>query len=87
MQKPAVNLVFALTIGRSIDILQYHQTEQHKYIYDTMDTIKFYIGEENGVVVEKNNFTESIFAEQYKQAIKVIGSMLEVEVHNPMIYP
>lgn len=52
-----------------------------------MDTIKFYIGEENGVVVEKNNFTESIFAEQYKQAIKVIGSMLEVEVHNPMIYP
>lgn len=52
-----------------------------------MDTIKFYIGEENGVVVEKNNFTESIFAEQYKQAIKVIGSMLEVGVHNPMIYP
>lgn len=42
-----------------------------------MDTIKFYIGEENGVVVEKNNFTESIFAEQYKQAIKVIGSMLD----------
>lgn len=42
-----------------------------------MDTIKFYIGEENGVVVEKNNFTESIFAEQYKQAIKVIGGMLD----------
>lgn len=51
-----------------------------------MSVTKFYIGEENGVVKERYDFKESIFLEQYKQAIKVIGGMLELpENENPNI--
>ena len=35
-----------------------------------MEKIKFYIGEENGVVKEGSDFNESIFSEQYKKPSK-----------------
>lgn len=41
-----------------------------------MDQIKLYKGEENGIVVEKENWDDSIFSEQYSQAISSINNML-----------
>ena len=38
--------------------------------------IKFYCGEENGVVVEKDVIDESIFKEQYSKAIKLIDHII-----------
>lgn len=58
----------------------------NKIINQTMGKIKFYIGEENGVVREGSDFNESIFSEQYQQAIKIVGSMLELPKNeNPNI--
>lgn len=39
--------------------------------------IKFYCGEENGVVIEKDVIDESIFKEQYTKAIKLIDHIVE----------
>ena len=38
---------------------------------------RYYKGEENVVVVEKNNFTESLFREQYIQALQLVIDHLE----------
>lgn len=44
-----------------------------------MNSIKFYKGEENGLVVETDNMVESIFVEQYIQAFKQIDKLLCIE--------
>lgn len=36
-----------------------------------MEKIVFYVGDETGVVVEDKNFSESLFCEQYKSALKL----------------
>lgn len=41
-----------------------------------MSEISFYIGEENGIVKEKDHFSDSIFKEQYEQGLNVIESLL-----------
>ena len=40
-----------------------------------MEPIKFYIGQESGIVVENKDFAMSIFAEQYKQALQICQSI------------
>lgn len=40
-----------------------------------MEPIKFYIGQESGIVVEKDNFASSIFAEQYKQTFEIFNQI------------
>lgn len=40
-----------------------------------MEPIKFYIGQESGIVVENKDFDKSIFAEQYKQALQICQSI------------
>lgn len=40
-----------------------------------MEPIKFYIGQESGIVVENKDFATSIFAEQYKQALQICQSI------------
>ena len=42
-----------------------------------MEPIKFYIGQESGIVVEKDNFASSIFAEQYKQTFEIFNNIWE----------
>lgn len=38
-----------------------------------MEPIKFYIGQESGIVVENKDFATSIFAEQYKQTFEILN--------------
>lgn len=52
-----------------------------------MSEITFYLGEENGIVNEKDHFSDSIFSEQYKQALNVIESLLNSPSEdNPNIF-
>ena len=52
-----------------------------------MSEIIFYLGEENGIVNEKDHFSDSIFSEQYKQALNVIESLLNSPSEdNPNIF-
>lgn len=40
-----------------------------------MEPIKFYIGQESGIVVENKDFDKSIFAEQYKQTFEIFNNI------------
>lgn len=42
-----------------------------------MDTIKFYRGEENGIVKERGEYAQSIFSEQYVQSLKILEGLIE----------
>jgi len=42
-----------------------------------MPQIKFYQGEENGVIIEKNDYANSLFKHQYRQAIKTLSNTYE----------
>ena len=41
-----------------------------------MNTIRFYRGEENGIVKEEAKFAESLFREQYVQALIAVDKIL-----------
>lgn len=40
--------------------------------------LKFYVGEENGVIVEKANYTESLFTKQYCQALSIFSYINDI---------
>ncbi|MCQ2313123.1 MAG: hypothetical protein MJZ84_06735 [Paludibacteraceae bacterium] len=40
-----------------------------------MEPIKFYIGQESGIVVEDKDFDKSLFAEQYKQTFEIFNNI------------
>ena len=44
-----------------------------------MEPIKFYIGQESGIVVENKDFDKSIFAEQYKQAFEIFNNIWDAQ--------
>lgn len=44
-----------------------------------MEAIRFYAGQENGVIVEKDNFSQSVFYEKYQQAFSVFSRIWESE--------
>ena len=44
-----------------------------------MEAIRFYAGQENGVIVEKENFSQSVFYEKYQQAFSVFSRIWESE--------
>lgn len=46
-----------------------------------MNTIRFYRGEENGIVKEEAKFSESLFREQYVQALLAID--MEYSFYSP----
>ena len=45
-----------------------------------MKNIKFYNGEENGIIVEKTTYDDSIFKDQYIQALNLLQRLID----NPM---
>lgn len=44
-----------------------------------MEPIKFYIGQESGIVVENKDFATSIFAEQYKQTFEIFNHIWQFQ--------
>ena len=44
-------------------------------MYDNSVPLRFYQGDENGVVIEKGNYDTSIFRNQYAQALKLINEL------------
>lgn len=46
---------------------------------DVNPTIKFYAGDEKGVVIERGNYDESIFRDQYDKARFILRELEEVE--------
>lgn len=42
-----------------------------------INRVKFYIGEENGIVREKKDYEQSIFQEQYVQALKCLNTLTQ----------
>lgn len=47
-----------------------------------MNTIRFFRGEENGIVKEEAKFSESLFREQYVQALLAIDKILAHPTRN-----
>ena len=45
------------------------------HMYDNSVPLRFYQGDENGVVIEKGNYDTSIFRNQYAQALKLINEL------------
>ncbi len=42
-----------------------------------MEPIRFYAGQENGVIVEKDNFSQSVFYDKYQQALTIFSRIWE----------
>lgn len=51
------------------------------------DPIKFFCGDENGVVIEKSGYDKSIFRNQYAQALELIDELVDRDVNDSDIAP
>ena len=51
------------------------------------EPIKFYKGDENGVVIEKSGYDKSIFRNQYAQALELIDELADREVKDNEVAP
>ncbi len=51
-------------------------------MYDNMVPLRFYRGDENGVVIEKGMYDTSIFRNQYAQALKLINELASRQNEN-----
>lgn len=51
------------------------------------EPIKFYKGDENGVVIEKSGYDKSIFRNQYAQALELIDELADREVKDYEVAP
>ena len=47
-----------------------------------MKYIKFYNGEENGIIIENSTYNDSIFKDQYKQALDLFQEIMDNPLTN-----